>query len=264
MSDSKNFKFKCRLIYELARADMRKRLAGSYFGMLWMFVQPVVTVVIYYMVFTVIGRGGQQAMDGVPFLLWMICGMVPWFFFSDCLSGGTSCFVEYNYLVKKVVFQIDVLPMVKIGSALVVHGIFALILLIVSLICGNFPLISWVQLVYYTGCTAVLALAVVRFTSTAVVFFRDMSQIVTIAIQFGVWLTPIMYSIEQIPWGWAAFILKLNPMYYIVEGYRDSIIRGVWFWQKPETLYFWAVTLLLLWFGERTFRKMRPHFADVL
>ena len=116
MPEQNSFKFRCRLIFELARADFKKRLAGSYFGMLWMFVQPVVTVVIYYMVFTVIGgRGQQQFMDGVPYLLWMICGLVPWFYFSESLSGGTSCLLEYSYLVKKVVFQIDILRMVKVG-----------------------------------------------------------------------------------------------------------------------------------------------------
>ena len=68
MPEQKSFKFKYRLIMELAKADFKKRLVGSYFGLLWMFVQPVVTVVIYYMVFTVIGRGQQQAMDGVSYL----------------------------------------------------------------------------------------------------------------------------------------------------------------------------------------------------
>ena len=166
--------------------------------------------------------------------------------------------------MKKVVFQIDILPMVKVGSALVVHGIFAAILLVVSVCCGNYPQLSWIQILYYTGCTAVLALGIVKFTSAAVVFFRDMSQIVAIAIQFGVWLTPVMYSNSQIPWAPIAFILRLNPMYYVAEGYRDAIIRGVWFWQKTETIYFWAVTLLIFWFGNRMFKKLRPHFADVL
>lgn len=264
MPDQEKFSFRCRLVLELAKADFRKKFAGSYFGMLWMFVQPVVTVVIYYMVFTVIGRGQQQIMDGVPYLLWMVCGLVPWFYFSEALSGGTSCLLEYNYLVKKVVFQIDILPMVKVTSALAVHGIFVGILLVVSLCCGNFPRVSWIQIIYYSGCTAVLALALTKFTSAVVVFFRDMGQIVAICIQFGVWLTPIMYSNDQIPWKWVAFLLRLNPMYYVAEGYRDSIIRGVWFWQKPVTLYFWAVTLLLLWFGTRIFGRLRPHFADVL
>ncbi len=265
MPRRESFGFKSKLIFELAKADFKKRLAGSYFGVFWMFLQPVVTVAIYYMVFTVIGGRGQQPfMEGVPYLLWMICGLVPWFYFSESLSGGTSCLLEYSYLVKKVVFEIDILPMVKIGSALAVHGIFVAILLVVSMFCGNFVQLSWIQILYYSGCTAVLALAVTKFTSAAVVFFRDMSQIVTIAIQFGVWLTPVMYSNGQIPWAPVAFILRLNPMYYVAEGYRDAIIRGVWFWQRPRTLYFWAVTLLLYWFGEHMFRKLRPHFADVL
>lgn len=264
MPEQKSFRFRCRLIAELARADFRKRLVGSYFGLLWMLIQPVVTVVIYYMVFTVIGRGQQQEMDGVSYLLWMICGLVPWFFFSESMNGATNCLLEYRYLVKKVVFQIEVLPMVKIASALLVHGFFAGVLLVVSLISGNYPRLSWIQMLYYSGCTAALALAVTKFTSAVAVLFRDMTQMVNIAMQFGIWLTPIMYSNDQIPWAPVAFLLRLNPMYYVAEGYRDALIRGVWFWEKSYTLYFWAVTLFLYWFGNRMFKKLRPHFADVL
>jgi len=262
--EQKGVKFKCRLIMELARADFKKRLEGSYFGLLWMLVQPVVTVVIYYMVFTVIGRGAQQEMDGVSYLLWMICGLVPWFFFNESMNGGTNCLLEYRYLVKKVVFRIEVLPMVKIGSALFVHAFFAFVLLIVSLICGNYPQISWIQIIYYSGCTVALTLALTKFTSAVAVLFRDMTQMVNIALQFGIWLTPVMYSNDQIPWAPIAFILRLNPMYYVTEGYRDALIRGVWFWERSQTIYFWALTLLLYWLGDRVFKKLRPHFADVL
>ena len=264
MPEQKSFKFKCRLIMELAKADFKKRLVGSYFGLLWMFIQPVVTVVIYYMVFTVIGRGQQQAMDGVSYLLWMICGLVPWFFFSESMIGGTNCLLEYRYLVKKVVFQIELLPTVKIASAAAVHAFFAIVLLIVSMLFGNYPSIFWIQIIYYSLCAAALALAVTKFTSAVAVLFRDMTQVVSIAMQFGMWLTPIMYSNDQVPWSIVAFILRLNPMYYVAEGYRDALIRGVWFWERPYTIYFWAVTALFYLLGSRTFKKLKPHFADVL
>lgn len=264
MPEQKSLKFKYRLIMELARADFKRRLEGSYFGLLWMLVQPVVTVVIYYMVFTVIGRGAQQEMDGVSYLLWMICGLVPWFFFNESMNGATNCLLEYRYLVKKVVFQIEVLPMVKIVSALFVHAFFVVVLLVVSLAYGNFPKLSWIQVIYYSGCAGVLTLAVATLTSAVAVLFRDMTQMVNIALQFGMWLTPVMYSNDQVPWPTIAFILRLNPMYYVVEGYRDALIRGVWFWEKSDTLYFWAVTLFVFWIGRLAFRKLKPHFADVL
>ena len=100
-------------------------------------------------------------------------------------------------------------------------------------------------------------------TSALNVFFKDMGQIVNILLQFGIWITPIMWSYTMM--GANAWILKLNPVYYITEGYRDSMLNSVWFWQRPTlTLYFWVVTLIILVLGTQVFKKMKPHFADVL
>ncbi|NPA82501.1 MAG: ABC transporter permease, partial [Epsilonproteobacteria bacterium] len=97
-----------------------------------------------------------------------------------------------------------------------------------------------------------------------IIFFKDMGEIVTMLLQFGFWMTPIFWSIDIVPKEYQ-FFLKLNPMYYIVEGYRDTFIHKVWFWQHPYlTLYFWIIALSVFAGGAIIFRKLRPHFADVL
>ena len=101
-----------KLILNLAKNDFKTKYAGSYLGIVWAFIQPVVTVLVYWFVFEVGLR--QTGNAEVPFVLWLIAGLVPWFFFSDALNGGTNSLLEYNYLVKKVVFKISVLPIVKI------------------------------------------------------------------------------------------------------------------------------------------------------
>ena len=118
-----------RLVMKLAKNDFKTRYAGSYFGTFWAFVQPVVTILVYWFVFSVGFRSNTDEL-GVPFVLYLVAGIVPWFFFSDALSGGTNSLLEYNYLVKKVVFNISVLPVVKIISALFVHGFFVLLAII--------------------------------------------------------------------------------------------------------------------------------------
>lgn len=98
-------------------------------------------------------------------------------------------------------------------------------------------------------------------------FFRDMAQIVGILMQFGMWLTPIMWAPEMFPnhSKWLEQVLKINPVYYIVNGYRDSLLTNNLFWQRPlNTIYFWAVTVLLLIANLRIYMKLRPHFSDVL
>lgn len=112
------------------------------------------------------------------------------------------------------------------------------------------------------------ALALTYLTSAIQVFFKDMAQIVGICLQFGMWLTPIMYS-EQLfldkGLTMAPMILKLNPFYYIAAGYRDSMLTGDWFFMRPTlTVYFWAVTLITMLVGLKVFKRLRPHFSDVL
>ncbi len=252
-----------KIISSLALEDFKKRFVGSYFGILWLFVQPVVTVIIYVVVFQFGFKAAPPSGLDVPYVLWLIPGIVPWFYFNEAVNMGTSVLYDYNYLVKKVVFKISVLPMVKNISCFLVHMIFWLIMMVVFLIYGITPSIYWVQTLYYSLCTFVLITGITMLTSAVNVFFKDMAQIVNIFLQFGMWITPIMWSYTMMDIN--PIILKLNPFYYISEGYRDSMLNGVWFWEQPVlTLYFWTVTLGLLLLGTKVFKKMKPHFADVL
>ena len=255
-----------KLVWELAKSDFKKRFAGSYFGVVWMFVQPVVTVLIYFMIFQ-LGFKSVPPIPGVPYVLWLVPGIVPWFFFNEAMNAGTACLQEYHYLVKKVVFNVEVLPVIKLVSCAVVHGIFVLIMIAMFFCYGRLPIPTWIQIVYYSFALSVNILAVTFFTAAINAFFRDMGQIVSICLQFGMWLTPIMWDPGMFPNrpAWLEQVLKVNPVFYIVTGYRDSMLAGNWFWQRPTlSLYYWAVTLLLLALGLRVFRKLRPHFSDVL
>ncbi|PXV87280.1 teichoic acid transport system permease protein [Lachnotalea glycerini] len=255
---------KRKLIMSLAVADFRKRFVGSYFGVAWIFVQPIVTILIYYLIFQQ-GFGSRPPVDE-PYVVWLVPGIVPWFFLSEALNHATNCLCEYSYLVKKVVFKVSVLPMVKIISCMFVHVIFIIIMVILYLFYGRAPSLYWLQVLYYTFCLFVLLIGLSFITSSVTVLFRDMVQIVNIALQFGIWGTPIMWApsmfkgMDSYVW-----ILKLNPMYYIVDGYRSSFINHTGFWEKPgDTLYFWVFTAIVFVIGLKLFKKLKPHFADVL
>lgn len=257
---------KRKLIWDLSKADFKKRFVGSYFGIVWMFVQPMVTVLIYFFIFQV-GFKSVPPVPDVPYVLWLIPGIVPWFFYSEALNCVTNCLQEYSYLVKKVVFQVEILPIIKLISCLLVHGFFVLIMLIAFLLYGRMPLATWVQILYYTFAASMLALGIGYLTAAVNVFFKDMAQIVSICLQFGMWLTPIMYheSMFESRAPWAIPLLKLNPFYYVVAGYRDSMLTGNWFWERPKlTIYFWVVTIVVGLVGLKAFKRLRPHFSDVL
>ena len=200
-------------------------------------------------------------------MLWLTAGLVPWFYFQEALNGGTGVLVEYSYLVKKVVFQIDMLPVVKMISALFTHLFFVAFTIVLFICMGYMPDWYALQVVYYSFCMILFATGLVYATSAVTVFFRDMKEVVGILLQIGMWVTPIMWNFEtmvQIP-GWAIAVLKLNPMYYIVSGYRNALINHIGFWENMGiTVYFWVVTAVILFLGTTVFKRLRPHFADVL
>lgn len=255
------------LIWKLAKNDFKKRYAGSYLGMVWAMVQPVVTVTMYWLVFDVIMHGAGTAMrggEGIPFVVFLTAGLVPWFYFNEAWTNGTMALLEYNYLVKKVVFKISVLPIIKILGATFIHLFFICILVVIAACYGYPPSIYSLQIFYYSLCTFILVLALSYTTCALVVFMRDISQIISIILQIGMWATPIMWDFGAIGSGWAK-ILKLNPMVYIVNGYRSAIYEHTWFFEDFfSTMYFWIITVVLFGVGALIFKKLKMHFADVL
>ena len=254
------------LIWKLAKNDFRKRYAGSYLGGFWAMAQPVVTVGMYYVVFDIImGGNASRTSADVPFVLFLTAGLVPWFFFSEALNNGTNALREYNYLVKKVVFKISVLPIIKVIAATFVHAFFILVLLIVAAVYGYYPSFYTIQLLYYSACLFIFVLALSYTTCAVVVFFKDLSQIIGIGLQIGMWATPILWDIDTIGSNKWVSILKLNPLVYIVNGYRSSIYEKQWFFEDFfSTMYFWIITVVLFGIGALIFKRLKVHFADVL
>lgn len=250
------------MLWQMTKQDFRQRYLGSYLGILWAFIQPAISVLIFWFVFQV----GFKSMpvDNFPFILWLICGMFPWFFLSDAVSNASNAIVESSYLVKKVVFRVELLPIVKIMSALIVHVFFIVVLFAMFAAYGYPVRIFNLQFLYYSFAMICLVLGVSWLTSALSVFLRDVGQVVAMLLQFGFWGTPIFWSFKLIPPQYH-FWLQLNPAYYIVEGYRQSFIYHEWFWEHPHlTLYFWVVTAAFMLIGAILFKKLRPHFADVL
>ena len=253
-----------KLVLSLAKNDFKTKYAGSYLGIVWAFIQPIVTILVYWFVFYVGLKAGT--VSDYPFVLYLVSGIVPWFFFQDALNGGTNALIEYNYLVKKVVFKISILPIVKIISALFVHVFFVAFALILCACYGYTPSLYTLQIIYYSVCTFLFVLGLVYATSAIVIFFRDLTQIISIFLQVGVWLTPIMWDINMLSsHPWLIKLFKLNPMYYVVTGYRDSMLGHIGIWNHVSwTIYFWVVTILLFGLGSVIFKRLKPHFADVL
>ena len=253
-----------KIYKELIINDFKTRYSGSFLGMIWGFIQPIVTIMIYWLVFQYGLKSGERP-DGIPYVIYMVSGAIPWFFFSDVWGGITSCFIDYSYLVKKLNFNINLIPLVKIGSGLIVHLTFLAVSILVLNVAGYRVQWNYLQLIYYLFALIVFSYAMGMLTSSVAVYIRDIIQVVGIFIQIGFWANPICWG-DEIATGVFGKILKLNPMYYIVIGYRNALLYNERLvLDRPSmSLYFWIVVLFMLALGRYMYKKLRPNFADVM
>ncbi len=251
-----------KLLFLLIKNDFKKEYLGSYLGLIWAFVQPLTYMSVIWFVFT---YGFKSAPHGdTPYFLWLASGMIPWFFLSSALMSGTNAITSNSFLVKKVAFRVSILPLVKIGSVLILHFGLLIFLIFMFLLYGYRPTLYWLQLPFFILCSMSFVLAISWLTSSIRVFVKDIANFISVLLQIGFWATPIFWNIEIVPAKYQ-WILKLNPAYYIVEGYRDTLINHIWFWQMQNlTIYFLTLTAISSIIGATIFRKLRPHFGDVL
>ena len=251
------------LLFTLAYNDFKEKYLGSYLGIIWAIIRPALFITVVWFIFG-IGFKAKPTNDDTPLVLWLLCGFIPWFFFAEAVSKSMEAIVSNTSLVKRVAFRVSILPLVKIFSALFIHIVSIVILLMIFILYGYQPSIYWLQIPYFVLCTIALVLGLGWLTSSLRVFIKDVSEVVGVVIQFGFWLTPIFWSIDIIPESYHS-IIKLNPMFYIIEGYRNTLIHQTWFWEEPRlTIYYLVITSVIMMIGAVVFKRLRPHFGDVL
>jgi lipopolysaccharide transport system permease protein/teichoic acid transport system permease protein len=256
--------YKRRLIVMMSRREIIGQYVGSGLGPFWMIIHPIIMITVYWFVFS-IGFKVKPTND-VPFVVWLTAGLAPWFLFSNIISGSTAVVAEHSHLIKKTIFSPQVLPLIKICAALITHLIFITILIALILFQHMAVLVWFLQIVYYLICLVVLALGMSWLFSALFVFVRDVGQIVSVLLQIGFWVTPIFWDISLMKdHPLVQKILKLNPVYYIIQGYRDSFIYGIPFWDRPVYfLYFWCCAGVIVAVGTLVFIRLKSQFSDVL
>jgi len=249
-------------IYELAKRDFQAQNKNTYLGIIWGYIQPLTYILLLVFVFS-IGLRTNPGGD-VPFVVYLISGMIGWQFFSGTFNSLTGVVKAHSFLVKKGDFSLGILHVAKFLSSVIPHLVLLLVTIILCWIYGILPGFYTLQLIYYLAAMFFLLLGLGWISSSTSIFVQDVANVVSIIAQFGFWFTPIIWNINRIPQKYQ-WIIKLNPMCYIVNGYRDSLIYKVPFWEKPfDAMYFWCFTFLVLLVGVAVFRKLKPHFGEVI
>lgn len=244
------------MIFSLVRRDLNGRYKGSVLGFLWTFINPLLQLGVYTLVFSVIMRNGIE-----DFYLFLFVALVPWIFFSTSISGGSSCIWAQQDMVKKIYFPREVLPIAFVTSQFVNMLLSLLVVLVVLIVSGKgINLIALLCLPVIMLVEYLLALSMTMFTSALTVYLRDIEYllgIITMAWQF---LTPVMYSIDQVPEK-LKFVFALNPMTPVIVAYRDIL----YYKKLPEMgtlIHATVFGIILLFAGGFVFGKLKRHFAE--
>ena len=247
------------MIFALAVRDLQSRYIGTLGGILWAFIHPLAIVTVFYFVFAIGFRA--QGPSSTPFILWFVCGLVPWFYFNDTLLAITNSITGNAHLVKKTIFPTEVLPLVHVASSLFPHMIFML-LLAGMMMFFNIPFLAERLLVaYYLVCTVTLVLGLGWLLSALQVFYRDIAQALAVILNLWFWATPIVWSQEIVPAEYRG-LLSFNPIFYIVEGYRGLMIYNTTVWPNTqETAFFWSINLIVFFVGIYVFRRLKPEYG---
>lgn len=251
------------LIRELVRRDFQNKYLASYLGLPWAFIVPGMSIFVMWFALTYGLRVGPTA-DGLHYGVWFICGIIPWLFISESISSSVGSLLEYGFLIRKTTFRVSIIPLIKILTAFTIHLVFVGILIVVCIVYDFKPGIHWLQIPYLMVATLILLLGIAWLVSALNVFTRDTGQVVYVLLPILTWLTPIMwpYSILQ---GNMRYMVLLNPFFYITEGYRSILLYNKSVFANAElTLFFWGVTLSFFVLGAWIFKKLSPHFADVI
>lgn len=250
------------MVFKFALNDLKKRYSGSIAGFLWAYVTPLVSILVFWFVFQVGFK--NPPVDNMPFILWLVPSYVSWTYISDSISQSSNVLYDYAFLVKKVKFNINILPPIKVIGAFIVHLFFILFTYVLFLIY-QFPIhISWLQVLYYTFANTVFLIGVSYLVSALSVFWKDMIQVINVILQVAFWLCPVFWNpenMESLP----LTFLKLNPSFYVVQGYRECFVGNVPFYTHVwESLYFWGFSLLLLLIGVKLYKSLSKHYSDLL
>lgn len=258
-----NFRQHRQLIAMITWRDFRARYRGSLGGLIWAFMNPLVMMVVYTLVFSSflkIKFGSSES--PFAFAVYLLCGLLPWIAFSDSISSSTTLISANINLVKRVIFPLEVLPvsLVFVNNMQFLIGLIFLLPLAWLLngrlyaSLGIVPLLVVMQVILYVGVACIW--------SSLSVYFNDLRQVTPVLLTIVMFLTPIFYPIEIVP-SWAVPIMKINPLASLITMYRMAIMEGV-FPGYDQLLIFLLVSIIALMLGYFWFMHTKKGFADVL
>lgn len=256
------------LTRRLSLYELKSKNKNNYLGMAWEIINPLIQILIYWFVFgSIRQRADIEIAPGVevPFIFWLISGFIIWTFFYQATIQGSKSIYSRLRMLSKMNFPMSVIPNIVIFSQFYIHLFLLIITIIIFQIAGFYINIYFFQLIYFMFATFCLIFSIALITSTFSTIIRDVHMFINATLRMLLYLSPILWQMtildDPLP-----MIMKLNPLYYLIEGYRAALFGLEWYfiehWQY--TLYFWGLVIVLFLFGSLIHVKFRRHFIDYL
>lgn len=252
-----------KLIFQLGKNDFRNKFASTSLGAVWGFVQPFIFILTYAIVFQFIVRAGHNS--DVPYVVWFLPGIAMWMLINESILTSSASIRSYSYLVKKVVFPVDVIPLITLVSSSFVNLFLILVSMIICIIMGYFPNI--LLLIYILISTYCFIISFTRLTSAISTLIPDFLQLLNVFMQLLFWFSPIVWNLDMISnYKVLEKLMKCNPVTYLIEGIRACYSGGRFFsgFGLIYTAVFWIIVIIFFVWGNSIFKKAKKDFADVL
>lgn len=256
------------LVRRLSLYELKSNNSNNYLGLAWELINPLFQIAIYWFVF---GYGIRQraAMPvsetlDVPFINWMLIGMIVWLFFYQSTIQGSKAIYTRIKMLSKMNFPMSIIPNFVIFSRYYVHLAMLVIAAIIMIITGYSINIYYFQFIYFAVALFAFTYSFALLLSTLSTIIRDIQMFLQATLRMVLYLSPILWNVGDIGGSTIQLIMRLNPLYYLIEGYRHSFFGIDWYFitNWEYTLYFWAITLVLFTTGSMLHVKFRRHFID--
>lgn len=254
-----------RQVGKLAVFDLVKRARGAVLGWAWFFIKPAIYVFCFWFALEIGLRGGSTAEGAPPYILWLMAGMIPWFFMQDMLGTGISALKRYSYLVNKIKFPLSAISGIYTSATLLLQLMLWVPLLIVYFICGmtldpyllQVPVLLALMFVFWDIFSI--------FCSQLSAISKDFENMMKALGTPFFWLSGVIFNVQNIPIDWIQTLLQFNPITFFVQAFRGALYDKTWIWDNPHACIGFAVVFLVtlvaaLWIYKR-FNKEVP---DVL
>ena len=253
------------IMFRISKYQDMSDYQSHYLGLVWEYLYPLIQIGIYWLVFGIGLKKGTST--GIDYLSWMVIGITPWFYMNSVTNQASKSIYRQVGMVSKMKFPVSVLPTIKLISNLSSFWTMLAFSIIIAYFRGGImPTIYWLQWFYYFFAMVMWLVAFSIFNSTITVLVRDYRIFLQSVMRMLFYMSGVLFNFEgnNFPAPFAR-VLQLNPFFYVISGFRDSMFSQYWFWQRPIlTLVFWLLVLFFLLLGSHLHYKFRARFVDLI